>query len=648
MNVDQDPSPLSTTEHSSAREECHHIGALSVSEFLDLSSSSRLREVLESSDPTTTSNHRENQQDPNRFAVLGLVLIHGCGTHVQAVNPYPSSNTNYSVSSLDALVSSSSSGAVLARLFHSWLQPATDGLHPCHCITATVRVCEHSHPHAYRQFLGDDSDDKDDSSTLPPPELPALAVVAQWCPQPSSSSSSSQPSTHTKRKTGIRYLYKLSSTKLMQLLVYHVQQHALQQAERQSFVSWTTTTRIPSQPPRRWMHETLTAIAREIPTAVFELEQELNFPMDLGGSSSSSSSSSSSCLRLFVAGDKSSVGKTSTCLGLLGTLVHHLGYAPQEVAYIKPATQSEALNQPIQVYCKAMGIAACVPIGPLVYYRGFTRAYLAHETASASELLQQCAHAVDRVARNKRVVIVDGVGFPAVGSICGTDNATMAQACGYPILDSASVSLQRRSPMAVLLVGGSGVGAAVDSYNLNATYFQHKQVPVLGAIFNKLAPSGFYSLSNCREQVSLYFQQQQEQEQEKATPNETRHVPHAPLTSLSTRVPPPRPFGFVPTFPAIGQGGPDGRTIRLAVIQEFIDLFHSHVDVPGILQAAMAHQPASTNDDKQGKARQHNIPKRPWSQTRDPLIMATVRLPQKRTRAEIEQDAIEFGAAPSA
>ena len=33
----------------------------------------------------------------------------------------------------------------------------------------------------------------------------------------------------------------------------------------------------------------------------------------------------------------------------------------------------------------------------------------------------------------KRVLIIDGVGYPAVGSICGTDNADVARACGYPI-----------------------------------------------------------------------------------------------------------------------------------------------------------------------------------------------------------------------
>lgn len=56
----------------------------------------------------------------------------------------------------------------------------------------------------------------------------------------------------------------------------------------------------------------------------------------------------------------------------------------------------------------------------------------------------------------KRVVIVDGVGYPSVGSICNLSNAHIAQALGSP----------------VLLIGKSGVGDAVDSFNINAKYFE--------------------------------------------------------------------------------------------------------------------------------------------------------------------------------
>ena len=58
---------------------------------------------------------------------------------------------------------------------------------------------------------------------------------------------------------------------------------------------------------------------------------------------------------------------------------------------------------------------------------------------------------------------------PAVGSICGTSNAAVARALGAP----------------VLLVGRKGVGDAVDSYNLNSTFFRTNGCRVLGAVFNR-------------------------------------------------------------------------------------------------------------------------------------------------------------------
>ena len=56
----------------------------------------------------------------------------------------------------------------------------------------------------------------------------------------------------------------------------------------------------------------------------------------------------------------------------------------------------------------------------------------------------------------KRIVFVDGVGYPSVGSICNLSNADIAQALKDPIL----------------LVGKSGVGDAVDSFNLSAKFFE--------------------------------------------------------------------------------------------------------------------------------------------------------------------------------
>ena len=191
---------------------------------------------------------------------------------------------------------------------------------------------------------------------------------------------------------------------------------------------------------------------------------------------------------LFIAGERSSVGKSSVCLAMLSSLVSQ-GVDPNLLAYIKPVTQCEE-EQPVTKFCESAGIA-CRGIGPVVFYKGFTRAYLAGETESAEELLSHVVRAVDDIGRGKRLVLVDGVGYPSVGSICNISNGHVAQAL--------------RSP--VLLIGKTGVGDAVDSYNINATFFEHFGVTVLGGIFNKIDRTGYYSVENCREAVSLYFQQ---------------------------------------------------------------------------------------------------------------------------------------------
>jgi hypothetical protein len=222
--------------------------------------------------------------------------------------------------------------------------------------------------------------------------------------------------------------------------------------------------------------------------------------------------------------------------------------------------------------------------------------------------------------------LVDGVGFPAVGSICGTDNASVSRACGYPVIAgvdgnrSSSSSIissnsshgNERKPMGVVLVGGSGVGGAVDAFNLNATYFEMKHVPVLGAIFNKLSTEeGFYSLENCKQQVTAYFDQD---------------AHHQALSR--------RPFGFVPLLPEIA--GPNG----MDHVQEFFRIFGSHVDVKAIVEAATRVK--ESVDPMIASTKHDHSPVKPRRMVSAHAPLST------RNRTEIEAAAIDAGAAPSA
>ena len=68
-----------------------------------------------------------------------------------------------------------------------------------------------------------------------------------------------------------------------------------------------------------------------------------------------------------------------------------MGYPTESLAYIKPATQNEE-PQLIQRYCDRLGIQ-CVSVGPIVYYRGFTRAFLEGETLTTAEMLKNVEEA---------------------------------------------------------------------------------------------------------------------------------------------------------------------------------------------------------------------------------------------------------------
>jgi len=197
-----------------------------------------------------------------------------------------------------------------------------------------------------------------------------------------------------------------------------------------------------------------------------------------------------SCIRIFVAGAETHVGKTTVCLGILSAL-HGAGFAASELAYIKPATQCEAPDL-LAKWCAEVGVEhVSGENAPLVFYKGFTRSFLDGQQGTSALWLQKIKERIDALAKGRRVMIVDGVGFPAVGSIVGVDNGDVAKAARAP----------------VLLVCKSGVGYAIDSFSLNASYFSAKGVPVLGGVFNFGAVDGFYCWTQCAESIRTWFSQ---------------------------------------------------------------------------------------------------------------------------------------------
>jgi dethiobiotin synthetase len=234
----------------------------------------------------------------------------------------------------------------------------------------------------------------------------------------------------------------------------------------------------------------------------------------------------------------------------LGALLQQ--FPANQLAYIKPCTQCEE-KQLVTDFCNARGISTAE--SPIIFYSGFTRSFLAGEQGTSAELILRAVSAVRQLSVGKRLVVVDGVGYPAVGSICGISNAAIAQALGSP----------------VLLIGKRGVGDAVDSFNLNACFFESKDVTVLGAVFNRLPVDGYYALPKCEQAVTQYFQQ---------------FKPHQ------------MPYGFLPELKLLEtklahDAEPSEREARMTLI---INEFSARVNVQRLFtdaQAAMEGQPGS-------------------------------------------------------
>ena len=97
-------------------------------------------------------------------------------------------------------------------------------------------------------------------------------------------------------------------------------------------------------------------------------------------------------VRVFVAGAASHAGKSTVCLGLLSAAVERFGAA--QVAYIKAATQDERPDS-VSRWCEKVGVA-CVSGSacPIVYYAGFTRAFLDGAAGTSADWLDGAERAV--------------------------------------------------------------------------------------------------------------------------------------------------------------------------------------------------------------------------------------------------------------
>jgi len=96
-------------------------------------------------------------------------------------------------------------------------------------------------------------------------------------------------------------------------------------------------------------------------------------------------------------------------------------------------------------------------------------------TKRSDELMADVLASIIDIANDKKVVIIDGVGDPSVGSVVGVSNVDVA------------LSL----PCHVIFVGKPGIGAALDNTVLCVSFMQQKGLSNIGIIYNKIPLSAF-------------------------------------------------------------------------------------------------------------------------------------------------------------
>jgi len=180
---------------------------------------------------------------------------------------------------------------------------------------------------------------------------------------------------------------------------------------------------------------------------------------------------------LYMMGSASGAGKTMLCEGLLAQLLLN-AYRPEQLAYIKPMTQCIE-KQAVTVFCEHAHIAHR-SLGSLVFKKGFSKDFIDDLTKNSTILREEVLAEIADISANKVVVIIDGIGGPATGSVIGVSNVDIAMALDAP----------------VLFVGKAGIGAAIDDTILAVSFMQQQGLHKIALIYNKIAPAERVSIKH--------------------------------------------------------------------------------------------------------------------------------------------------------
>lgn len=183
---------------------------------------------------------------------------------------------------------------------------------------------------------------------------------------------------------------------------------------------------------------------------------------------------------IFVAATRQHVGKTTVSLALMSGLQKRFN----KVGFLKPVGQQhvpvqDSSNNTLLVDKDVVLVREhfhldhidYAHMSPVIIPAGYTRQYVDGEI-DFDEQVQHVHAAMEHVHGNSDVVLIEGTGHCAVGSIVGLNNAKVASQLGADMV----------------LVANGGLGKAFDELELNRVLCQHYGVRIAGVIINKVIP----------------------------------------------------------------------------------------------------------------------------------------------------------------
>lgn len=184
---------------------------------------------------------------------------------------------------------------------------------------------------------------------------------------------------------------------------------------------------------------------------------------------------------IFIAATRQHVGKTSTSLAIVSGLQKRF----DKVGFIKPVgqqhvpVQSNNLGKTVRVDKDVCLIREHFKLhhidyehlSPVIIPRGYTKDFIDGKISFESQV-NDIHSAFNEINTSSDIVMCEGTGHCAVGSVVGLNNAKVAGLIGADMI----------------LVANGGLGSAFDELELNRVLCQHHGVRLAGVIINKVIP----------------------------------------------------------------------------------------------------------------------------------------------------------------